>query len=393
MMHTILKNKTLLFSFIAAQSFAAGSAYSAYHRTCQYSNTIYQVLDHYGFKTEEQKQALRYLMKQSGIKKTDILLDQKISSHKEVGELMLELVRQTQEHFSGRTNNQERWDVKTLDWMKDTTLQANVLKALKTVDMVEEIPLSSKRTDIVCILGATNAIMKMRLAYAGGLIAQNKLTADYLVMLAGERYLTPDKNGIYVDGAEQELRQLANVMGKNLSSLTESDLMRNAYETSTLYRSFSDKAILIDTPRHHLSRPTTETTVLELCEWLKKHPTLSSITFISNQPYVLYQKEIIERVFKTQALQNISIEVLGPKFNPEMEMISNRADMINCVLQELGSRIWAATPNVLFSLNVDMSDPQLQANYKEIYKKFPLVYDNAQSLCLSPIKGRRLSFS
>ncbi len=393
MMRTILKNKTVLFSVVAAQSFAAGSAYYGYYRTRQNTNTLYQVLDHYGFKTEAQKQALRYLMKQSGIKNTDILLDQKRNSAEALGESLLELVRKTQDHFSGRTHIQERWDVKTVDWMKDKTQQASVLKALQTVNMVQEIPVSSKHTDIVCILGATNAIMQRRLAYAGELMAQNKLSAKYLLMLAGERYVTPDKNGCYVDGTEQELAQLANVMGKKVQSLTETDLMRNAYERSLLYPRFSDKAIVIDTPKRHLSRPTTETTVIELCEWLKKHPDLSSITFVSNQPYVFYQKEIIERVLKTQALENLSIDVIGPRFKPELENLGNQADMINCVLQELGSRIWAATPNVLWDLKIDMSHPALEEQYKDIYDRFPLVYENSNSLELSPKKERSLNIS
>src|SRR5207244_435118 len=145
-------------------------------------------------------------------------------------------------------------------------------------------------------------------------------------------YLTPGKEGHYVDGPAQELAQLAHAMGKQVDSLTETDLMKKAYETSTLYPRFLEDAVIIDTPRRHLQRPTTETTVEALCEWLKKHPHLRSITFISNQPYVIYQKEVIEQVFKTQNLSNISIAIIGPKFNAEMEMMSNAADIISCTL-------------------------------------------------------------
>lgn len=385
-MRPVLKGRPLLFSVVAT-SFASSSLFYTEHRSRQYSNTLNSVLEYYGFKTEEQKQALRYLMQQSGIKDTDKLFDQKANNLKEIGELILEMVRQTQDHFRGRSENQERWDVQTADWMQDAKHQASALTALNTLDMINEIPSLSADTDIVCILGATNAIMKMRLAYAGALVNQNKLKTKRLVMLAGERYLTPDKKGNYVDGPEQELTQLAHVMSKQVDSLTETDLMRKAYETSTLYPRFLERAVLIDTPRRHLQRPTTETTVEALCEWLKKHPHLRSITFISNQPYIIYQKEVIKQVFKTQNLSNISIEIIGPKFNAEMERVSNAADIINCILPELGSRIWAATLNVLWNLKIEMSDPNLQVQYQEIYNKFPLVYNNIEQSLLHSMNG------
>src|SRR5256885_392493 len=106
-MRPLLKNRPLLFSVVAATSCAWSSPLYAYHRKPQYPNTLNSVLDYYGFNTAEQKQALRYLMKQSGIKNTDKLLDQKLSNLKEVGESMLELVRQTQHHFTGRSGKEE----------------------------------------------------------------------------------------------------------------------------------------------------------------------------------------------------------------------------------------------------------------------------------------------
>ena len=46
-------------------------------------STLYAALDYYGFKSNEQKEALRFLMKRSGIQNTDQLLDEK-TNHKKI---------------------------------------------------------------------------------------------------------------------------------------------------------------------------------------------------------------------------------------------------------------------------------------------------------------------
>lgn len=78
-------------------------------------------------------------------------------------------------------------------------------------------------------------------------------------------------------------------------------------------------------------------------------------------------------MFERQGV-SIKFEVIGSEYNASV--VNNDADKINYILQALGSRIWAATPEVLDALGLDMSDPQLRAEYMELYKKQPLIYNN-----------------
>lgn len=369
---------------LAATATLAASAYTYYqyshHRN--YPSNLYNVLDYYGFSSPEQKQALRYLMQKSGIKNTDILLDHKAQNQEELSNLILELVKETQDKFTIRNNKQERWDVQTSEWMRDREEQEQILRALKTLKMVDAIPKISKNTQVIVVLGASKSTMVLRLKYAEDLLMENKLSAKWLALLTGERYVTPDKNNMKIDGSEQELSLLANKLGKHVSHLTETDLMRQAYENSKLCGKFTDHFVLIDTPKGDLPRPTTETTVSDFCEWLKQRPEIQEVTFVSNQPHVEYQKAIIAQVLQKQAV-NVRFEVIGPECNIN-SILDNNADQINYIVQALGSRIWAATPEVIDAIGLDMSDPKLKANYLEIYKKQPLIYKNLENKFSKP---------
>ena len=309
-------------------------------------------------------------MKQSGIQDTDQLLDQKISNQSTLAKTLLDFVRLTQDHFTIRSGTQERWDVKTLDWMKDSAQQPDILKALQTLGLMDTVVPQFKQRDAICILGASKSAMFSRLAYAGDLFIQNRLPTHWLILLAGERYVTPDKNGIFIDGEEKELLALSKKLNKRLDQLTETDLIVSAYKASKFYNT-TLQAVTIDTPRRDLPRPTTETTVRELCLWLKNHPQIQSITFVSNQPHVKYQHAIIAEVFKSENLP-ITFEVIGT-YTPSI--VPNPEDQIKYVVGALGSQIWAATPGVLETLKIDLSDPLLQ-QYTEMYKKQPLIYKN-----------------
>lgn len=370
-MYPLLKT---LFRFLATTSFTPSGSLYAYHHSHEYPNTVNALLHYYGFETTEQKQALRYLMHQSGISDTDTILDHPFNNQMDLCKAILRFVSETQQHFIVRHGTQERWDVKTAEWMKDPTQHIPILAALKTLDMLDAIPPTLKNRDAICILGSTYLDIKTRLTYTKNLLKQKKLQGRWLILLTGERYLTPDKNGIYLDGNEQKLIQLANHLKKDLTELTETDLMKEAYNASLLHEKFQNRVALINTPKGHLPRPTTETTVTELCQWLTQHPNIQSITFISNQPYVAYQKAVIEHTFTTQNIKNIDIEVIGSPC--KIGTSHHRAKAINDIIQDLGSRIWAATPNVLFALKFNI-DAELQTQYFELYRNQPLIYNQA----------------
>lgn len=353
-------------------------------RVHPYPRNLEQALNYYGFKTQKQKQALRYLLQAAGIENVDTLLDAQRANTNDLSRAILNFVQAVQLNFTIRTGSQERWDVQTSAWMQDKTQQEKIIQALDTLNMLEAIPPKFTKRDAICVLGASKGAMELRLEYAGDLYTHNKLPATWLIMLAGERYVTPDKNGTYIDGDEKSLNETAAKLNKNIASLTETDLMRQAYASSKLNGKFGKNVLVIDTPRRELSRPTTETTVTELCMWLKDHPEVQTLTFISNQPHVEYQKAIIAQVFAKNSI-DIKFEVIGPKY--DVSDGNNVADKINRVMQALGSQIWAMTPEVIDTIGLDMSDPQIHAEYTELYKKQPLIYSNIQNQ--KNIKHRR----
>jgi cellobiose-specific phosphotransferase system component IIB len=376
MYNNLLRNKSLVFGTVATTLAAGGSLYAYENYARRYPRNLNSALDYYGFKDPEQKKALRFLMQKAGIKDDDALLDRRAENQAALSRSILGLVSETQDKFTIRTGKQERWDVQTSDWMKDAAQQKQIISALEILNMMDAVPPALKKRDVICVLGASRSVMVSRLEYAGELFTEGKLPAHWLIMLAGERYVTPDKNGVRVDGSEEELSTLATKIGKNVATLTETDLMKDAYESSKLYGKFPDHDVLIDTPRRNLPRPTTETTVTELCDWLKQHPEVQDITFVSNQPHVDYQKAIIAQVFEKQGVK-VKFEVVGPAYRADL--VSNDADKINYVMQALGSRIWAATPEVMDAIGLDMSDPELRAEFKKLYEKQPLIYSNFEA--------------
>lgn len=376
----LLKPKSLTWMYgILAATFIASSSY-ANMPAQKYPSDLNAALDYYGFKTAKQKQALRYLMKKADIKNADTLLDKKAANKDELGKLILDFVRETQDKFTVRSGKQERWEVQTPDWMKNSAEQEQILSALETLDMTRAVEPAFIKPDAICILGSTRSGMVSRLNYAGELLEANKLSANWLIMLAGERYVTPDKNGNKLDGNVQELEKLAAKSSKNVSQLTETDLMKAAYESSSLYGKFLNKDVLIDTPRRGLPRPTTETTVKELCGWLKQHPDVREIVFVSDQPHVAYQQAIIEQVFEKEEVR-LKFETIGPKCNAEK--FNNKIDKLYYILQALGSRVWAETPTVMRAIGFNIADPNVNNNlksaYMALYEKQPLIYNNLKA--------------
>lgn len=367
--------KTLIFGFIA--TVATTGSVIGYHEWKKRlpPTTLSATLPYYGFKSEQQKLALSYLMNRSGIKDADVLLNKEVSNSSELANSILNFVRQTQQNFTIRTGNQERWDVQISDRMKDTSEQPKVLDALKELNMLDAVHPVFKHRDVICILGATKSTMVLRLEYAGNLFAKGDLPANWLVLLAGERYVTSDKNGVSIDGSQEELLDLSAKLGKDSKALTETDLMRSAYIASNLYNKLPTE--IIDTPKRDLPRPTTETTVIELCGWLKKHPEIESITFVSNQPHVEYQKAIIVQVFEQQGVK-LKIEVVGPAIQVTDNNIESK---IKDSVGALGSQIWASTPGVLDALGIDACDPRLSEEFFALFKKQPLIYNNLKNKC------------
>lgn len=148
MPNNLLKGKPLLFG-LAAVSLTAGKLYEYEHNAHRYPHNLNAALAYYGFTEPERKQALRYLMQRSGVKDTDSLLDRKAENQAALSRLILDLARETQDKFTMRTDNQERWDVQTSDWMKDPEQQSKMLSALETLKMVNAVHPIFKNSDVL----------------------------------------------------------------------------------------------------------------------------------------------------------------------------------------------------------------------------------------------------
>jgi hypothetical protein len=367
MPENLIRKKPLVFGLLAL-ALATGASINAYAQyAAQLPPNLYAALTKYGF-SADQKSALRTLMKNSGIQNADELLDQRTNNLNELNKAIISLVQVTQHNFMRRSGKQEIWDVETPAWMKYKP--QDTLKLFSVLSMVDPVIPNVSHTDAICILGATRLTMDKRIKYTEELYASNTLISPRVILLAGERYVTPDTAEAILDGSPEYLQALALSLGKPADKIIETDLILDLFAGSSL----RDKVtmMLIDTPQRNGQRPTTESTVTDLCDKLKQTPDIKHVVFVSSQPYVAYQRAIIQHVFAKNNLQ-ITFDVIGSRFDPSV--VKTDADRVNELLQALGSKIWAETPAVMQSIGFDASDQQLLADYRELYVRQPLIYN------------------
>lgn len=325
--------------------------------------SVSALLPYYGFDTPAQKQALVFLMQQASILKPHQSLEDRFPTRPDqdalLGDLLL-WVQMTQTAFTKRQGTQERWELKPSTWLQGNP--AEILSALEILGMTEAVKPTLEHPDVLCVLGATLGPMTRRLHYAKSLLENATLDAKHLVLLAGERPVT-----INVDGSRELLEAIAKNHGIHLRDLTETHLIQEAYKHVGMPQTLA--LSVIDTPAGHLPRPTTETTVIKLSEWLREHPQYTSISFVSNQPHVYYQAAVIQDVLRRQGLSAIKVDVIGPAVTASTR--------IEDTVGALGSRIWAITPHVMETLDLETHDPKLLQLQQDLYAKQPLVYKRA----------------
>jgi hypothetical protein len=312
--------------------------------------SLWNLLDHYGYQRLDQKKALEHLCQEAGILSQEQSFQDRFPQRKEKNDLLQDLtdfVTITQKHFLLRSGTQERWEVKPVNWMQ--VQKPETVEALSKLDVVAEIPPQNKTPDVVCILGATFKTMATRIGYVENLYNGRQVTPRYLVLLAGQR-----KSTVGVDGTEAELARIAQHQGvTNPTQLTETHLIQEAYQASTLYNKLPTH--VIDTPAGNLPRPTTETTTLEFIKWLRQHPEVKTVLFISNQPFVNYQKAVITEVFISEKFE-ISFEVVGAASAEPLN--------IQKLVESIGSYIWAKTPQVLREVGFQLTDNKAMKQLK-----------------------------
>jgi hypothetical protein len=305
------------------------------------------LFSYYGFSKPEQKKALMSLLSDTGIE----------LPHGTDDVWLYTLIDLTQKKWVRRTHGQDRWQVP-----KDRILNPQrLLQNLKILGFVLPIRPNILKTDVLCILGARGPTMKERIQYAEKLISRG-LKVGNIVLLAGERPVT-----VGVDGSEKMLMDLAQQRGlRHWKYLTETDLIQNIWNQSPLSRQ-NIPITTIDTPRGALPRPTTQTTMLELIAFLKKNPHIHHVTFISNQPHVAYQQTLIDSVLRLKGV-TLSYQVVGQGANSTFSHALS-------ILAELGSYLWAKTPDVLCRMAGRSKPFRTKApSWQKLYSHNPLLY-------------------
>lgn len=293
-----------------------------------------KILDHYGFKNPEQKEALRGLFVMSSLASENDSWEKIFPSDQRIANI-LNFVTNTQWKFSNRFGH-ERWEVSAQSWMTDN--REKIINNLNILGFISEVNPRYDNYDAVCVLGANTLCMDMRLQFLAELFQKQWIKSRTVILLTGERYV----NNV-IDGSEEELKEIAKHFElDDWRKLTETKVFDYLYEKSPLKNMGLD-VVIIDTPRGDLPRPTTKTTMAELKKWLRENRNVKRILFISNQPYLLYQKKIVENelYLNDKRFSDVKIEMVGPGV-PDLLL-----QHIQILLEGLGSYIWAASPLVL----------------------------------------------
>lgn len=302
------------------------------------------ILNELGFVQEIQKKSFKNLCKYANINLPDFLDT----------ELLLKLIFDTQILFKNRKHKQERWEVIPLDWMKKYSKQS--LVDLQILKFAEEILPKKDFYNNICILGAVNYTMQIRISWLKNLI-DSGLRVKNIFLLTGERYAS------HIDGSDEKLQIISQKFGVNKDKLTEAHLMKNLFDNI-----FTDNnnynVTLINTLEANNRRPTTRTTVEDFCKIIKFNNITEPVLFVSNQPYVLYQKSVISEVMRESNL-NIDFEVVGTK--------TNSTD-IQSTVGSLGSYLWVSIPYIMYKLDlVAQSETEIELA-KSLYSSDSIFY-------------------
>ena len=298
--------------------------------TGSFSTPPVTLLDWYGFKSPKQKKAITFLLKQTEIDGKNPVINGHLTKS-DLSEIMT-LVNRTQKQWVRRAPKQERWDVVKNDYAPEQ--KKTMLRCLKILGVVHaRFPLKSSTSSAICVLGATGPAMNKRLKFLECCIEKGLFRRQNILLLSGERPLQSR-----VD--DPEYNDLIQKKGPNSKEVgLERDLLQHLYDSSPSAK-HQWPVIVIHGKKGDLPRATTESTVKTLLNWLKKHPEIKTIVFISSQPYALYQKAIIGSVFKSCG-SDLNVQVVGDGAKPKE---------VHQLLAELGSYIWAITPSVLSSI-------------------------------------------
>lgn len=182
-----------------------------------------------------------------------------------------------QKHFLRRG---ERWDTQDKkDWHTSIDDQKSLLlEDFRSLGMIDEVQPTQKAYTYALLMGACKERAEDRLQYLAEL-KQRGITFGVIVLLGGARQL----QGIEKSGLPEDVT-------------TEAQMME--YLCAHHSKLKHDKVLLVDAPmiKHDdgtLTRPTTDSTIVHFA---KIAPCDGSCLVISNNPYVLRQTRVTQRI-------------------------------------------------------------------------------------------------
>lgn len=216
------------------------------------------------------------------------------------------LIKITQREFFARAQGQERWQQPTGKWM--TTNAELINKIIDQLRLRNEVPPTQTQYDAIAVLGSTTGEMEKRIAYPQEYVDKRNMETKIVYLLAGER--PADKA---IDGSEEFLLGVAIANNKKAAKeVTETDLMKHAYQTAKGQDAFSKLPfVVIDTPKGDKPRPNTIDTVELLVDTIiKSGIKIGSILFISRAPNIYAQAEDILNTMSVK-LPGVKVEIAG----------------------------------------------------------------------------------
>lgn len=334
------------------------------------ASSLDQILCWYGFTTQQQHQAFELVLQRSGVINPNQSLAEAFPPKSLPDDTLadwLHVIRATQEKFFKRSNGQERWEIEVSEWMDEHA--ADLYGALDVLGFVKNRQPTVTNTHAICILGATYDTMCERIVYTQELVNSGQIKTKAIILLAGERLVAQG-----VDGSPEQLGQIAKRYGiDDWQKLTETHLIEDIYNKSSLARNTQIAVYSIDTPRGALIRPTTQTTIHELISCLQQHPDIERITFVSTQPYILYQKAVIDGCMQ---LYNYPIlyEVVGSA--------SSESSEPQALLEGLASCLWTGLPTFLVDMKHVVTSERVCNMLDTLYARNALLHTIVKNMMM-----------
>ncbi len=197
-----------------------------------------------------------------------------------------ELISYLKEHWM--QSKKERWEMD----IRSEEKKELALPLLRELGCIETLNATEQAYDYALVLGATGPVMQMRLDFLYTQ-HQNGVRFSQIVLLSGDRKLSPKRDGEYED-LENETQLLCHLFANHpLSKLVPHSVI-------------DSKQQLLDDGT--MRRPTTANTLID---WLETNPPPGKCLALSTQPFVGYQ----EAVARTVLPSTFSIEGIGPALN------------------------------------------------------------------------------